>query len=202
MAAISAIEWTDRTWLTAAKRAGVSLADYRANVEAGLKFCWRCRGWKAVDSFGVDRSRWDGRSSRCVTCRRTPKQMRLIRVTPAEDARIRYATDPDYRHRRRQHAHGRKRGVAPLPIAGRDALLERFNGGCAYCGGAAETWDHIVPVSQGGRTEPGNVVPACRSCNSRKKDRDVFDFIDAAGIVVSSALDAELALAREWGQLT
>lgn len=88
-----------------------------------------------------------------------------------------------------------------MPIEGRDALLERFHGCCAYCGAAAATWDHIVPVSKGGRTEPGNMLPACASCNSKKKDRNVYDFIDAAGIVVSRELDESLSFALAWGQL-
>jgi 5-methylcytosine-specific restriction endonuclease McrA len=29
--------------------------------------------------------------------------------------------------------------------------------------------DHLVPVARGGKSTPGNVVPACRECNSRKK---------------------------------
>lgn len=30
------------------------------------------------------------------------------------------------------------------------------------------TLDHIVPLSRGGTTSPGNVVPACRACNKGK----------------------------------
>jgi 5-methylcytosine-specific restriction endonuclease McrA len=45
---------------------------------------------------------------------------------------------------------------------------------CHYCGKAltkaTATMDHIVPLAQGGRSTPGNVVPACRQCNTRKKD--------------------------------
>lgn len=44
--------------------------------------------------------------------------------------------------------------------------------GCAYCVRPARTLDHFIPVSRGGRTEPGNLVPACKSCNSKKKDAD------------------------------
>ena len=44
---------------------------------------------------------------------------------------------------------------------------------CHYCERqtpAGElTMDHIVPLSRGGRTTKGNVVPACKSCNNRKK---------------------------------
>jgi 5-methylcytosine-specific restriction endonuclease McrA len=32
------------------------------------------------------------------------------------------------------------------------------------------TMDHIVPVAQGGKSTPGNVVPACKSCNTLKQD--------------------------------
>ncbi|NTV43419.1 MAG: HNH endonuclease [Syntrophobacteraceae bacterium] len=46
-------------------------------------------------------------------------------------------------------------------------------GECYYCQGkiAPEdlTMDHIVPVVRGGRSTRGNVVPACKACNNRKK---------------------------------
>jgi len=44
---------------------------------------------------------------------------------------------------------------------------------CHYCGGAFPsadlTMDHIVPLVRGGRSVRGNVVPACKECNNRKK---------------------------------
>ena len=46
-------------------------------------------------------------------------------------------------------------------------------GRCYYCGSqtsaALLTMDHIVPVARGGKTTKGNVVPACKSCNNKKK---------------------------------
>lgn len=46
-------------------------------------------------------------------------------------------------------------------------------GKCHYCGGAVPprqmTMDHIVPISRGGKTTKGNVVPACKACNNKKK---------------------------------
>lgn len=46
-------------------------------------------------------------------------------------------------------------------------------GACAYCGRAVKpgelTMDHVVPVARGGRSQKGNVVPACKECNNRKK---------------------------------
>lgn len=44
---------------------------------------------------------------------------------------------------------------------------------CAYCGSQTPprelTMDHVVPVARGGRSSKGNVVPACKACNTRKK---------------------------------
>jgi len=46
-------------------------------------------------------------------------------------------------------------------------------GECHYCGGTFPpselTMDHLVPIVRGGKSTRGNVVPACKECNSRKK---------------------------------
>jgi 5-methylcytosine-specific restriction endonuclease McrA len=42
---------------------------------------------------------------------------------------------------------------------------------CAYCGGSAETVDHIVPRSRGGGLTWENAVAACLRCNHRKANR-------------------------------
>jgi 5-methylcytosine-specific restriction endonuclease McrA len=43
---------------------------------------------------------------------------------------------------------------------------------CHYCKGAFPvselTMDHLVPIIRGGRSTEGNVVVACKECNSRK----------------------------------
>jgi len=47
------------------------------------------------------------------------------------------------------------------------------DGVCYYCrrsiGYRALTMDHLVPLGRGGRSTRGNVVPACKECNSKKK---------------------------------
>lgn len=46
-------------------------------------------------------------------------------------------------------------------------------GHCHWCGrpvNAKElTMDHIIPLARGGKTTRGNVVAACKSCNTLKK---------------------------------
>ena len=44
---------------------------------------------------------------------------------------------------------------------------------CYYCETIVSpshlTMDHVLPLSQGGKTTKGNLVPCCKSCNSKKK---------------------------------
>ncbi len=44
---------------------------------------------------------------------------------------------------------------------------------CHYCGEtfspAELTMDHLVPLVRGGKSGRGNVVPACKECNNKKK---------------------------------
>lgn len=46
-------------------------------------------------------------------------------------------------------------------------------GRCHYCdrqvGPRALSMDHVVPLIRGGRSIRGNVVPACKECNNKKK---------------------------------
>ena len=44
---------------------------------------------------------------------------------------------------------------------------------CYYCnervGRKSLTMDHVVPISRGGKSKKGNIVPACKECNNKKK---------------------------------
>src|SRR5262249_51749613 len=55
----------------------------------------------------------------------------------------------------------------------------RANGICHYCGNKFRpgdlTMDHLVPLIRGGRSTKGNVVPACKLCNTKKKHRLPFE---------------------------
>jgi 5-methylcytosine-specific restriction endonuclease McrA len=56
---------------------------------------------------------------------------------------------------------------------------KRSGGVCHYCGGRFDpktlTMDHVVPIIRGGRSTKGNVVPACKDCNTAKKHRLVWE---------------------------
>lgn len=53
------------------------------------------------------------------------------------------------------------------------------NDPCCYCGQRKDrmTMDHIVPIVAGGKHEVGNLIRACRNCNSRKHAKPLFVFL-------------------------
>ena len=54
--------------------------------------------------------------------------------------------------------------------------LDVFGNRCAYCRAemTSPQQDHVIAISRGGDHTEDNVVPACKSCNSRKKNRPVW----------------------------
>ncbi|MEU4317129.1 HNH endonuclease [Nocardia sp. NPDC024068] len=59
---------------------------------------------------------------------------------------------------------------ARVPMT-RAALMQRDRYRCGYCGGKAETIDHVIPRSRGGEHSWENCVASCAPCNHRKADK-------------------------------
>ena len=57
-----------------------------------------------------------------------------------------------------------------VPVT-RRAVFGRDGNLCQYCGGPAESLDHVLPRSKGGPHTWDNVVACCRACNVRKGNR-------------------------------
>lgn len=60
----------------------------------------------------------------------------------------------------------------------RSSAADRQRGHCWYCGVLMResgplgcTAEHLLPLSDGGRDTKGNIVAACRFCNSRRHSR-------------------------------
>jgi 5-methylcytosine-specific restriction endonuclease McrA len=67
-----------------------------------------------------------------------------------------------------------KRRFDYVPFS-RSNIYARDNHTCQYCGDPHAlgelTFDHVVPVAQGGRKDWENIVTCCVSCNRRKGGR-------------------------------
>lgn len=77
--------------------------------------------------------------------------------------------------------------VRELTLAQWDFILRLCERACAYCGkgepenGEPLTQDHVIPLSQGGEHSRRNIMPACRSCNSSKCNREARQWLQAQG---------------------
>ena len=80
-------------------------------------------------------------------------------------------------------------GISDLEKRNEEAIfdaLTAFEKKCPYC--SKEQFrvgirdkieiDHFIPISKGGQHLPWNLVPTCKNCNRKKKDRLPFDFLD------------------------
>lgn len=211
---------------TAARRTGLTVEEYRTKLAAGLKWCRSCAAWQNRGTFGPDASRGDGLASACRSSRiiaevgpgRTERRSMLAvglawcrscagwlaaedvaggwcREHRAEDARRRHAANPQPA---RERARARRRGLAVIPAEWVPDRRGEFEGLCAYgCGRIGSSWDHIWPVSRGGASRPGNLVPACVSCNSAKKDHDPNPWVVRGWAAFPDQWDAVAVLAVE-----
>ena len=64
----------------------------------------------------------------------------------------------------------------------RDAMLH-FGGECCYCGakeGRGKTTkfdrEHLLPISNGGKTVRNNIAPACRACNRARGNKPLLEW--------------------------
>lgn len=59
-----------------------------------------------------------------------------------------------------------------------EQIKKDWNYCCAYCGKLFNdlTQDHVIPLSKGGIDSIENIVPACKSCNSSKGNKDLKEW--------------------------
>jgi hypothetical protein len=67
---------------------------------------------------------------------------------------------------------------------------------CVYCGSSGEAerlqLDHLWPESKGGCLVIGNVVPACPTCNSDRREVSWRDFLRNSARVIGRRTEAEI----------
>lgn len=102
-------------------------------------------------------------ASQCASRAKLRARGKRLSARTLSELRDAHATRVAQRRARVRAAAGR--GVAHAEWI---ALCRRFQGRCAYCGRRETlTRDHVVPLGEGPH-DISNIVPACKTCNSRK----------------------------------
>ena len=75
---------------------------------------------------------------------------------------------------RRRNARRKANGVFAIS---KKELVRLSQGPCFYCGSLDRiTVDHVVAIARGGTDSIGNLVPACKTCNSSKRDLTIIEW--------------------------
>lgn len=115
---------------------------------------------------------------RCDICRDLRKKIIRQNYYKTEQYKItRKNTSGDHRHRAKKYK------VPYVKFDEWELVFKRDNFLCQYCGIVCDTnkknsqtkdyitIDCVIPMSKGGSYEPNNCVTACRSCNSKKRNK-------------------------------
>lgn len=137
------------------------------------KTCVECKKTKPITKFPRDTFRGRALSWYCLAC------------LSVRDERRRLAAIGRANRRRMRNSEAERFLFSSSEWAD---LLRRFNFQCAYCGLRKKLeQDHVVPLSRGGAHIRENIVPACRSCNRRKSNKLVTEWIAEAQLVQARA---------------
>lgn len=75
---------------------------------------------------------------------------------------------------RRRNARLRNNGIFAISKKELKSLSQQP---CFYCGATERlTVDHVIAIARGGRDSIGNLVSACKSCNSQKRELTIMEW--------------------------
>ena len=132
-------------------------------IDDDHKTCSVCGEIRHREAFTLSKRGKLGRSAKCLEC-----QNRQFRER--EDYRI-------AKQRGRKKRKAALRSAETFEISTKD-LRRIEEGPCFACGRSEEiTFDHVVPISRGGRHSIGNAIPLCLSCNASKQDRLLVEWL-------------------------
>jgi 5-methylcytosine-specific restriction endonuclease McrA len=167
------------------------------NRDNGSTKCKKCRGF----DYGVDRPNKVYKDTLpkgykiCCQCNKMISDEEYSKYNKCEDCsrkkRKIYHQRDDVKKSKLKFAKKRRslknNTVHDLTTDEYAETLIYFNNSCAYCGisneecldktGKSLEQEHIIPISKKGGYTKNNIIPACKSCNNSKSNKDLGDFI-------------------------
>ena len=100
------------------------------------------------------------------------KNIDKIKESGREWRRSNLEKDRMYSHNKR----ARKVANGTFKITSKE-LKKLYSSPCFYCGLTESIQaDHVIPISRGGQHSIGNLVPACKKCNSSKRAKFLIEW--------------------------
>lgn len=140
------------------------------------KVCRRCGETKPLNEIVRDSRRKNGLDTICRSC-------------AAKAVRARYNSDYSVFkwHRNRVARYGTGTYITCAEFTAIRTAPDRE---CVYCGSReALCIEHVLPILHYGPNTRWNIVSACTSCNSRKKNRTVIEFYEMSDEFTSARFD-------------
>jgi 5-methylcytosine-specific restriction endonuclease McrA len=144
-------------------------------IENGIeyKYCPNDGGhWEDVKLFRVSNTRHDGLAGICKKHSIDAERKRYQEQNGKEKAQKYRKTDSGKKSLRnvwRKQTAIKKDAYVLWKPEHEQRAYKAFGGCCAYCGIEVPflkiEFDHFIPITKGGKTEPSNMVPCCTLCN-------------------------------------
>lgn len=137
--------------------------------EDDVEYKWCQNGhWEVISEFGIHSSRWDGLRGLCKYHDRE--------LPSAKKKRKPWNT--------RKSNGKQKKAYVLWEYEDEVRALKIYDNRCGYCGTKITDknieFDHIVPISKGGKTIPENMIPSCVKCNrgvNGKRAKDLKEWL-------------------------
>jgi 5-methylcytosine-specific restriction endonuclease McrA len=132
----------------------------------------RCDECVALHARKIELCAWCGEIFRTGLLSATCCSHHCVQMDRTRDCR---RPGDDHRAKRLR----REMAVPGLSIEDRNRLRAKWvrqRRTCYYCFDLATTVDHVIPLARGGDNFEGNLVPACRACNSSKHIRLIVEW--------------------------
>ncbi len=129
---------------------------------------WRRRNIEAALEMERERSRRWRRKNPEKGREKQRKYQAAARLADPQKAR-------EKSRQSKQRWRARKRNGVSYRITSRD-LRKIKQRHCVACGSAADSLDHVIPLSRGGTHGIGNLAAMCRNCNSSKGARTITEW--------------------------
>lgn len=153
----------------------------------GIEEKWCQTGhWERVQNFYKMTSRWDGLRGWCKVC---TANIRRERYKDKEKVRQDLWKKSDKGRTSLRNTWRKQKAIKDNAYVlwepeHEESAYKYFGGRCSYCGKPVDylkvEFDHFIPIKNGGKTHPNNMLPCCKKCNhgtGGKFTRDALEWL-------------------------